>query len=369
MKQSILILVFIVALIGGVVTGYLTLNNKVSADAKNPDFVFGIHMNAYPANTIGDPYQPKNVQKALDLAKSLGVSHLRINLEYYGSEPYNQVNDDLIAKVVKAGFEPVLIVESPLDMVQFFQKETYESGYNLGRKVGARYGSSITYYQIANEVSGMTIKPNHPGDKFSDYDPKKYEIVKNWLDGLSEGLKHSDSNAQRVISSHWLGIGVMDKLIEDKIDFEIIGWNWFSDMGKDPTNKVLDNGTVLNIPAHFATSGKKFWFTELNRSTGSYKNQEYAQAQFINDFWQNIKKSPYIHGLFAFTLVDIPPHVSANDQYWGFSTIKAVPGTTRYTLADPKLAFQSYQQIIAAASPAQSLLERLKSKIKLINRF
>lgn len=331
--------VWFVAIVFGIIAGYVSL--KITSE--NKGFVFGIHTNAFVANTIGDPYQPDNVDKALKLAKQLGVQYLRINFEGQG---LYQASDDLIDRVLKADLKPVLIVESSLPAAEFFAQESYQRGFQLGQEVASHYRSQVRYFQLANEVSGMTIKPLHTGEKIQDYDPQKYLVLKNWIKGLSDGIKEGNSKAKRVVSSNWIATAVIDELIKDGVEFEIIGWNWFSDMGEDPTYKVLDDGTVLDIPGHFAKTGKQFWFVELNRAAGSYKNAEIDQAQFLRRFWNNIKKSKDVDGLFGYTLVDFAPHLPDEQRLWGFASVKRVAGTKRFTIGGPKPVFYEYQEII-----------------------
>lgn len=251
-KMLLMLVALVIAALAGVVLtlGYFYSTGQLG----KKEFVFGIHTNAFVANTIGDPYQPDNVDRALKLAKKLGVSHLRINYEPYGDE----INDDFINRVAKTGIEPVLIVESPWPLHQIFEKENYQSGYNLGKRVASRYQNKIKYFQVANEVSGIAIKPRHPGNKFSDYDLAKYQIMRDWLKGLADGIRAGNPQAQRIVSSNWIATAVIDEIIKDGVEFEIIGWDWFSEMGENPTGKILDDGTVLDIPGHFANSGKNF---------------------------------------------------------------------------------------------------------------
>lgn len=347
-KRLVFVLILTFAVVAGIAAGYISL--IVSADSRSTPFVFGIHTNAYVANTIGDPYQPDNVQKAIDLAKQLGVTHLRINLEATGNPTVFPTNDDLIDRVVTADLLPVLIIESPFPIDQFFGQETYDTGFKLGVLIASRYKGKVTYFQLANEISGMTIKPNHPGTKINDYDTHKIAVLEQWLKGLADGIKKGNPKAKRIISSNWIATAIIDHFIAQKVPFEIIGWNWFSDMGDDPTYKILDDGTILDIPGHFDKTGKKFWFVELNHASGSATNQELAQAQYLQTFWDNIKKSPNVHGIFGYTLADFAPYQPENNRYWGFVTLEPAKIPGRFTLGPTKPIFETYQKIIQSVS-------------------
>lgn len=322
-------------------------------------FVWGVNMGAFALNDLNDPYQPANVDKQIALLKELGVNAVRLNIEVdkqsLPPRPRDETNDDVIARLTKAGLKILLIVEDPFPGDSLFKlgkqfndnaESIRQAGWAWGYKIAARYQGKIYAYQLANEVSGMTLKERHSGRLFSDYDKEKYQLLKEWLIGLAKGIQDGDAQAKRVITAHWVATAIIDQLIADQVPFEVIGWNWFSDMGEDPIHKTLADGTILDVVGHFASLGKQFWFTELNRSHGSQgPNGELGQSSYLKKAVSHIKQSSAVSGIFVYTLVDDPAARLTQDQSWGLVKVsKGLDG--QYTISGRKLAFPAYQDLI-----------------------
>lgn len=277
-----------------------TQDIQVNASKKITDGQFGVWTNAFAANP-GEKFDENIFQKQVQLWKDLGMNNLRTNFERSGWQPLDKFNDLMVKSAQDNNLKLTFIVESPFE--DFFKDANYDSGYKWGQLVGEKYSGKVGYYQLANEVSGTVILPNRNGLKEEDYDPDKYKILKNYILGLSKGLKDADPNAKQIVSAHWLGLGVIDKLLNDGLDIDVIGWNWYSDMGEDITTKKLDEGDVLNIPEHFAKYGKEFWITELNYNAGDSSGED-KQAEFLKNFLDNCKNSGMVKGYFVYKLVD-----------------------------------------------------------------
>lgn len=355
MKHWRYVAFFLICYSVGLIIG-LGLFSKIQAAAE--PFLWGVNMSAFGLNDLDDPYQPANVDKQLALLKELGVNSVRLNLEVdknsWPARPRDETNDDVINRLTKAGLKILLIVEDPwpgdslfkLDKQLMSPQSIRQAGWAWGYKTASRYPGKIYAYQLANEVSGMIVKDNHSGRLISDYDEGKYQLLKEWLIGLSKGIRDGDPHAKRVITAHWVATAIIDQLIADQVPFEVIGWNWFSDMGEDPIHKTLADGTILDVVGHFASRGKQFWFTELNRSHGSAGSSgELAQSSYLKKAVSNIKRSSAVSGIFVYTLVDDPVGELAQDRNWGL--VKVVKGPSgRLTIGEPKLAFESFSEII-----------------------
>lgn len=270
------------------------MQNNTSVKTVDNAMHTGAVVRAFGLDKPYSPYNQQNLIKQLDYLKELGASDSRANAEIDMT-----VNDDFVRLSLERSLTPTLILEPP----ELIVDGTYNSMYSYAQNIATRFKGKVPYYQLANEASGVTIKQGFPGNKISDYDETKYTHFKNIVKGLSDGVRAGDSDAQRIISSNWLGVGVMDKLIADKVDFEIIGWNWYSLMGDDLT-KTLDDGSILDIPAYLAHYNKRFWVVEINRDGGSFDGNMVAQATYLDTFAKNIAKRKNITGFFVFTLTD-----------------------------------------------------------------
>lgn len=280
----------------------------------------------------------KTIEQEISFAKELAVSHLRANLE-----KEEDLNDYIVEKTAEEGFLLTLIID-PEFKGDFYKTATYDLGYKLGKEIASRYQEKIPFYQLANEASGVTIKKGFPGYDESHYDAQKYKVFKDWVKGLSEGVKAGDPKAKRIISANWQGTAVLEMLERDGVEFEIIGWNWFSDMG-DIFNQEYE-GKSHNIPKEISQKLKKdFWIVESNFQGGSFKGKEKEQAEYLAKFIEEVRKSPDVKGLFIFTLTDIAEINNKSEGNLGLVKVKENPDGT-WSFAAKKPAFEALKKAI-----------------------
>lgn len=339
---------------------YYNFQNKskassLAAGVDDNSFKWGILTNGFALNDSDDPFVPSKMEEQIPVLKDLGINSVLTQYESFGDD----INDKVINSLADANFNVVLSIGDGFDL-----KDPYNDAYALASHVAMRYGKKINYYHLLNEINGQTLKNNAPGILFSDYDPIKYNRTLEILRGLTDGLKRHDPGAKRLISANWLGMGVIDKLISDGLNFEIVSWHWYSDMGPSPLSVSLEDGTVLNIPKHFVDQGKEFWLTEVNRQGGSFPKNEAEQAEYIKQIALKSYESPYITGFFVYKLTD---GVETPDKNaWGIYDTKRSNDKSTFVFDEPKQAYQVYKDII---SRSQTNKEQSKAKTKSPNRF
>ncbi len=296
---------------------------------------FGALVRAFGIDKPGAVYSRGHLISQLDLLKTLGATDSRANIEV---DP--QINDDFVNLSVARKLEPTLVVE-PL---RFFEDQTESSVYKIAKDLATRYKGKVHYYQLANEASGVAIKQGFPGNKATDYDETKYAHLLGLLKGLSTGIHDGDPSAKRIISANWLGTGVIDRLIQDGVNFEIVGWDWYSGMGNDMVKK-MDDGTSLDIPDHVRTINKKeLWVVETNRDAGTLDDNTADQANFLKTFIPNIQAHKTVSGMFVFTLTDQCDSLTTGTGRMGLvSLTKAIDATC--TIDKNKPAFATVQQL------------------------
>lgn len=259
----------------------------------------GAWTNVYIANP-GEKFDPNVFQNQITDLKELGINHLRTNFEKNGKTPVKWANDLMVEAAEENNWDLTFIVEHPYK--DFFQEASYESGYEWGKKVGSSYSGKVDYYQLANEVSGTIIESGN-GLKKEDYNQEKYAILKDYLKGLRAGIHEKDPDAKFIVSAHWICLAVIDMLIEDGLEFDVIGWNWYSEMGDNLSNKPIDEGEPLDIPGLLGRYGKPFWIVELNQSGGDIDG-EAEQADFFERILENSYESGDISGIFVYRFAD-----------------------------------------------------------------
>lgn len=274
---------------------------------------YGVNIKIYGMEKAGAPYNKENLIKQLDWAKELGAVDVRSNVEDNLSD-----TDDFVNLALERGLNPMLIIEPYLP--DFFNQATYQQGYDYANFIAKRYRGIVKYYQLGNEASGVAIKPTYPGNKKTDYDDAKYNVMMNWLKGLSQGVRDADPIAYRMISSNWLGTGAMDRLIDDKVEFDLIGWNWYSDMGEDLIKEV--DGAQFSIPEYLKKYPKEFWVVELNRQGGTLDGNEQAQADYFKTFINNAVSHNNLGGVFVFPLTDLCSDVGKSIGHMGIIRIQ-----------------------------------------------
>lgn len=310
---------------------------------KDDGWQVGALVNVFAANP-GEKFDGNVYQKQIDDLKKLGINHLRSNFEKNGMTPMKWANDLIVDSVQKNNWNLSFIVEHPFE--DFFSEANYNSGYEWGKIVGAQYPQKVDYYQLANEVSGTLIESSN-GMAREDYNAEKYEIMKNYLMGLRDGIYKSDPNAKFIVSAHWVCYAIIDMLIEDGLKFDVIGWNWYSEMGDDLTKKQTDEAGIIDIPGHFAKTKKPFWIVELNQSGGDIDGEQ-KQADFLQIILNNSYNTKSINGAFVYRFADTI--CTEGDQPTShLGIVKDKKSTTTKSgcdIGEPKEAYTVFQNFI-----------------------
>jgi hypothetical protein len=142
-------------------------------------------------------------------------------------------------------------------------------------------------------------------------------------------------------------VDIFPALIRDGIDFDIIGWDWYSDMGTDPARYRTDEGDALDFPAFAHELGKEFWLAEVNREAGSFDGAERAQADWLTAVGTAVTKNRAISGFMVHLLPDMAEEVRTQQKTGSLGLVPVrfdERGFARFTT--PKPAFAAYQQLI-----------------------
>jgi len=150
---------------------------------------------------------------------------------------------------------------------------------------------------------------------------------------LLDGVRAGDPNAQTIVNFTWLHYGFIQRLVNDGVDFDIIGADWYSNMGD-----ITSVRGTLDLPAYIKTQfGKPLWITEGNRWEGSTGGNEAAQAAYISQDVSAMCNNPNISAYVVYELLDEPGVSPAFEANMGLV----------YNPTSPKPAFDAYKQVIA----------------------
>jgi|GEM_PF-995855 len=375
--KKFFIAILVLALAAGVGIGFGTIiknrnKNKNTAPQEQKsdyksEFIWGAQGGAFVLNRLDDPYKPENVDKQIEFAKKLGINLIRANLEISKKDspfeitPLEKANDDFINRVADAKLQILLVLDP--DIPKTVGKANYEEeGYKLGSYAAKHYKGKVKYYQIANEVTGTIVKPAEDNGKTFNgnygvqYSQARYDAVLGWVKGMSRGIRENDTDAKIVLCGHWILYDVIQKLISDGVDFDILGWSWYSTDGDDVTRREYNWGDHMNLAEKLYSIKKDVWIVETNYDHGSFGNGkisssegEKKQAEFIGKFANNVYNSGYFKGFIVFTLFDNPINAeiaAEREAHWGLVEVKKINGDIKVTREKP--AFNTYKKFISS---------------------
>lgn len=311
----------------------------------------GATIKPYALNTPEHDSSAESIPAQVKLVRELNGSIIRINTE---SEV--ATNDALIDAAHAAGLDVLLVMEkgeNPVHTEAFTLTALEELGYETGYGYASRYKGKVKFYQLANEVSGTAVtQPGEEGPTIPNrygitYNKARYERVRAYSEGLSNGVHAADASAQRVVTGHWVLIDVVKELIDDGVDFEIVGWDWYSDMGVDPGKKLVDDQPTLDFPGTVNNWGKEFWLVELNKESGSYGNTDGEQAAYLAEVAEVMEQDERIRGLIVHMLTDQVYAQSIEDKIGWLGIVNVKPQGKDWTVGAKKPAFTALAPIFA----------------------
>ena len=316
---------------------------EISSPDYSGGFQWGVTMRP---NAIGS-YTPAYWQAQIEKAKELGVNYARVNWDYNVGNTFSYT-DKIIGKLKDSGIEPYLIIEhNPKDGYN----NLYQNGYDDGNSIASYYKGKISFYQMDNEVGAQAIKdPTFSGVNEWDFDDGKYQKVKEYMRGLSDGISAADSSATKMVTISWMHTGFLDKLQNDGIAYDMIGIDWYDWMGNFFTRKISNNRTLFQKLKSF---GKPLIFAEINSlpQKDPDTNQktvvdEAHQADFIRTHaelaWQNRR---WVKGFYVLELVD---NILIDPKYLEYYGLLKVPKAGQ--IGEPRQSFGAYQEVIRAAN-------------------
>lgn len=325
----------------------LSQQNKTKQDIGcpyNKDFKWGVGVALFDLAGQDGASSWGGAKAPLDLAKELDVDLIRIGIPDWAMEKLDKFITPAIEYANSLNLNIVLLFEPTKDIDKM--KNPYEDGHKWGTEISQHYKNKVCYYQIANELSGQVGKPNRSGLYTDDFDEAKYQKLLSWLEGAAAGIKQNDHGAKIVLTGHWLGVGIFEKIHNDDLRYDTIGWSWsqkFTDPAKVPNTDTQEKNDVYNIPKLLSKYDQEFWIIEADYPEGS-KSGEEIQAQFLAELAYNSRNNRYVSGFFPFQLSDLP---QKGDEPLLHGLVAIEKSGNQWKLGSKKQAFYTYQKIIA----------------------
>lgn len=312
-------------------------------------FRWGVGIRPYALNR----YSEELMAEQLDLARELGTHWVRLSWHGWHGEGAFAWHDKVIDMARARGLHVVLILEeinAPTN-----ELNAPENARKKVKEIVAHYKGRVDYFQLLNEVSGAALKGSEfPGTNFErDYDLAIYQELRDWLKGAAQGAKEGNPHAKTLLTGQWTHTAMFERLIKDGAPFDILGWNWFSDMGEDLNGPVISKSLhqTITLLDKLKGFGKELWITELNFRPGESGMDEAKQAAYLKRTVERINGYQTFKALFVFELLDqseVLPKGGKPEYYGIVKFDKDSQGN--WIIGGKKLAFEAYKRVITKLS-------------------
>ena len=256
-------------------------------------FQFGV-CGHNPSHAICNGYPQEQTLTHLHLAAQLGVKLYR-----FDTELNNWLWMDLLVETAgKYGLDLMAIV--------------YQAD-GLAEKMAARYRGKIKYYQICNEIDCLTFKkipgvPDADGREIHDFDENK---LADWADRcrrIAAELRRGDPEAKLCLNGTWKHTGMIDYMLANGVDFDILGWDWYSNM---------ESYGIRNCVEDLLRYEKDIIFCETNIWPHTHKEED--RAPYLVGLMNALYTYPSsrLKGMIIYELMDEPRHPSAPERTFG----------------------------------------------------
>ncbi len=195
---------------------------------KREDFLFGVntHCEFYPV------YKRSNAEEQLKLIHNMGCGIVRTNFFNF------DFSDFYIPLANARGLKVMLVVDGQLRN----DPDNYDAvaEYELYREIAERYDGNhgfgkIDFIQINNEVDVFLSLRNPKfgdGETIEEFPQPLMQTVYERFANASAGIRAAKTDVKIVINAGWKHYGMFLYMKEKGIDFDLIGWDWYTDMSK-----------------------------------------------------------------------------------------------------------------------------------------
>ncbi|MDB5011952.1 MAG: hypothetical protein JWQ25_154 [Daejeonella sp.] len=315
---------------------YTTVVNKTFGTelVQKSEFFFGI--NGHPTTKA---YLGTTAKQQFDMLRNMGMNYYRLDFMTGGDGNISGVSSIMNPFFTQGNLGDVRIL--PCIYTRFLDfNMTTENAYNTGKAIAggfaARYGQNFEYYELGNELDNKTIIYGKNGNIASEYDAAKMDIVAAYLKGMIAGVNENDPTAKTIINGGWIHFGYLQALQARNVNYDIIGWHWYSDMESVAANSVAK---VTNIGESLNTMfNKPVWFTEINQKNGTTTKTEEEQKLWLNTFVTKCRNTPNVKGALVYELFDEPEHGDPVERKYGLAKWRSVYSDWEYKTAATSFA-------------------------------
>ncbi|MDB5013905.1 MAG: glycosyl hydrolase 53 domain protein [Daejeonella sp.] len=297
-------------------------------------FVWGI--NGHPLTQ--KDYAATTWDDQIKLLKDLKVDSYRIDAQLtdQGIIKSDSKFNSFIKKLVANGISPFVVL-SVGGIKTGNKNDIFNTSFNQGKNFGNSVNKNIPVIEVGNEFDNKILKGSFDGTKEAHYDLAKADALMMQLSGFIKGLKSVKPDIKVSLSVGWVHYYYLQLLQEYNIDYDIIGYHWYSNMGN--ITDVKGYGNVLKTVAD--RFKKPIWITEFNFRNGSLDNKYEAQKKYIQNSGLDIVKNQFVNGFFIYELLDEPAFKAKSPKESFYGLASAENG-----VVIKKSAYYTYKNII-----------------------
>lgn len=325
-------------------------------------FLWGAQMHTRGWSQV---YNSGSIMERVHLAKQMGLNLIRID----GSAEDERDLDDAVRLCNAYGIKVMMICYFDYDFYNPCSAQKAAEITEHARSMAERYNGKngcgkVDFFQLSNEVDcDFIVKQceelgvGHPSGADRDWYNDTYMAnVATYFKAAVAGMKQVENRGQTIINFAYWHYGFLTGMLEEGVDFDVIGHDWYSSMYR-PANEDFYNGIGTALIQNF---DKPIIICEgnINPSQSDVASEDTdpsasAWDSLIRCLWQAYPMERVI-GWNFYEFVDEPERQTQNGgdytQEAHFGLVKLVNGV--YT---PKPIYYRLQHIIGGSDNVEKI--------------
>lgn len=273
-----------------------------SADPR-PKLVTLYGVNGHPTWGFTNPssacYEKPNWPQAMATLNDLGAHTYRCGYAANFDSNGNLTSSDTASFIdlITNYATPAGIVVTPVALPNFDPNGTateataYTLGFNFGVEF-AKLKGLIPQYEIGNEYDSYAIiDGSHTGNYPSDYDNRRFTVVRGTVRGMVAGIRSVDTTTPIASpGGAWLHTALFDMLLAGTqpdgttghpvVSWDVTCWHWYIN-NYAPNDDPENSQGNFNLLAHLASWGKPIHINECGAVYSAYGSNETLVANAV----------------------------------------------------------------------------------------
>lgn len=266
-------------------------------------------INGHPVSQ--DVYREFGIDNQLKLVKKhFNIYRIDLGLQSDGSVDNENLYKKLLEESKKNNVELLPI----LTFSDYFLNQTDSrlAGKNAALKFIEKYPFQYKMIEVSNEEDNQMILGNgtFTGENINHYNLSSENRSRLlFIKGICDALK--ENNIKTIINISYIHFGFLEILKKYNINYDIVGFHWYSDMGN--IYEVADNKKNV-INEIYRLTRKKILLTEFNVRNGLNSK---TKNNWIKNNLTYISKNKNVLGIIWYELLDQRNMIS-EEQNYGF---------------------------------------------------